>query len=322
MPVYVAPISWGLGDAVVSLPVVQFFIDRGDETHFVVRSHLQAGLVERIDGLAGAIDEKALDVEQFESTRSRTGKWLLNLREHPIQTNYWWGSLEFERDYTNHKINDILKIICHDAGIEPKFDRLVPLNCFWKKGMKRTIAFVPGSDGTHKHWRTESWVRLAQMLSEGGWNIIGLGEPEHCEAVRELIDAGLPWQQTATVGDAVDVLSSCAAAVGVDTGLTHIAVQQGTPTVALYKRNSIYYRPYSHALIIEAEPCAESCREKFLARAINKITSFTPDFEHKPWTCEVPEAERCMSTITPEAVFSKVEQAVASNGRNRLIPNA
>ena len=34
----------------------------------------------------------------------------------------------------------------------------------------------------------------------------------------------------ATPGDAVDVLSACRAVVGVDTGLTHIAAQQGTPT--------------------------------------------------------------------------------------------
>ena len=41
---------------------------------------------------------------------------------------------------------------------------------------------------------------------------------------------GVPEVVAPTPGEAVDVLSSCRAVVGVDTGLTHIAVQQGTPT--------------------------------------------------------------------------------------------
>jgi ADP-heptose:LPS heptosyltransferase len=170
------------------------------------------------------------------------------------------------------------------------------------------IAFIPGSDGTHKHWRTESWRRLAQMLSERGWNIVVLGEPERCGAVQELIDTGLRWRQTATIGDAVDILSCCSAAIGVDTGLTHIAAQQSTPTVALYKQGSIYYRPYPHTRSIESQPCAEPCSKKFLSRAINKITSFGTEFDPQPWTCEIPSAERCMSTITPDEVLSSLEQ--------------
>ena len=53
--VYVAPISFGLGDLVVSLPVVQALITQarrtGGETWLVARSSAQTKLAERIEGL-------------------------------------------------------------------------------------------------------------------------------------------------------------------------------------------------------------------------------------------------------------------------------
>ena len=58
--VYVAPVSFGLGDLVVSLPAIQALIERGrhrgEETWLVSRSAAQARLAERIAGLTGSVD--------------------------------------------------------------------------------------------------------------------------------------------------------------------------------------------------------------------------------------------------------------------------
>ena len=63
--VYVAPISFGLGDLVVSLPVVQALIAQaqqvGDDTWLVARSSAQTKLAERIEGLAGWVEEDTFD---------------------------------------------------------------------------------------------------------------------------------------------------------------------------------------------------------------------------------------------------------------------
>ena len=59
-----APVSFGLGDLVVSLPAVQALIGEpgaGDETWLVARSPVQAALAERIDGLTGCVAEDAFD---------------------------------------------------------------------------------------------------------------------------------------------------------------------------------------------------------------------------------------------------------------------
>jgi hypothetical protein len=59
--VYVAPISFGLGDLVVSLPAIQALIAQGrhddTETWLVTRSDTQARLAGRIAGLTGWVDE-------------------------------------------------------------------------------------------------------------------------------------------------------------------------------------------------------------------------------------------------------------------------
>jgi hypothetical protein len=85
MAVYVAPISSGLGDLIVSLPVVQALIDSGEETYLVCRSARQQGFSERIRGLAGELNEEEIDLIKF-----KEGDRYVNLRDHPLQKNYIW----------------------------------------------------------------------------------------------------------------------------------------------------------------------------------------------------------------------------------------
>ena len=39
--------------------------------------------------------------------------------------------------------------------------------------------------------------------------------------------------------------------IGIDTGLTHIAVQQGTPTVTICRAAAVYFRPWPHARAVD-----------------------------------------------------------------------
>ena len=54
---YLAPLSNGIGDLIVSLPVVQGLIDSGYETYLITRSNMQEELVDRIEGLSGSVSE-------------------------------------------------------------------------------------------------------------------------------------------------------------------------------------------------------------------------------------------------------------------------
>jgi hypothetical protein len=119
----VAPVSFGLGDLVVSLPVVQAAVRAGErsrtEVWLVARSTTQAALAERIAGLAGT-------VAGGDVTVGRTDE-LLDLRDHPLQRDFWWGSAEFDAAYGCLSINEIVARIGADLGIVGDFSAPAPL---------------------------------------------------------------------------------------------------------------------------------------------------------------------------------------------------
>lgn len=289
---YIAPISWGLGDLVVSLPAVQHLIDSGRATTLVTRHEMQRQLALCIDGLAGIMSE-----EELNATGLPKDATYYNLREHPIQRDYWWGNTEFDRDYPGYKINDILTTICNDMDLAANFDKLTKLEFRCLKEVENTVIFLPASDGTYKCWPKDNWLSIDKFLSAQGLKTALLGKPEHSGAVRELIDSGIQWLHTPMIEDALNLLSSCRFVIGVDTGLMHLAVHQGIRTISLYRPHPIYVRKQAHNFALIADSCHLQCIEKSLSTSNNELTdmsSFTP----RTWTCEIDLADRCMSSIS------------------------
>ena len=55
------------------------------------------------------------------------------------------------------------------------------------------------------------------------------------------------------------MLSSCQAVVGIDTGLTHIAAQQATPTVTVSRDPDVFFRPWAHTRAVLGSRCVDDC---------------------------------------------------------------
>ena len=85
----------------------------------MARSHSQAALAERISGLAGTVAEGDLAIGPPEA--------LVDLRDHPLQRDYWWGSPEFAAAYGTLSINEIIARIGADLGVVGDFSAPVPL---------------------------------------------------------------------------------------------------------------------------------------------------------------------------------------------------
>ncbi len=295
---FISPVSWGLGDLIVSLPAVQGLIAGGDRTWLVSRSDLQVGLAERIPGLAGTVAEAEL------STRFKPNTDIYyNLRQHPIQTNYWWGSPEFARDFDGYRINDILELVCRDLRIPADFRMLVPLACRLRPELSGTIVFLPGSDGSYKCWPREHWLTLRDALRRQQMDCVIIGQPDKSKEVSALVESGMSWLPTPSLTDALDVLSSSRAVVGVDTGLMHLAVHQGRPTIALFRQDPIYRRDYTHAAALIGSPCTHECINRSLTCTNNGLTELS-GWTPTTWSCAVSGAERCMAGITPDRVLS------------------
>lgn len=101
-------------------------------------------------------------------------------------------------------------------------------------------SYIVGLHGTSrdsKLWPTQHWVALAQSLSDRG---ISLLLPWHSDAERARADMISAQAAQALVlpklslTELAAVLSGAKAAVGVDTGLSHLAVALKVPTLAIY----------------------------------------------------------------------------------------
>jgi hypothetical protein len=299
--VYVAPVSFGLGDLVVSLPAVQALIDearRGQgEVWLVARSTAQGALAERIEGLTGWVAEDAFD-------RSAGGDRFVDLRDHPLQRDYWWGSAEFEAAFGQLSINDILARICTDFAIDADFTRPQPLAARPRPELGSTVLLVADSDGPTKRWPADRWAAVAARVRDIG---LGVRVVTRDEVPAELDAAGIDAAPAPTPGDAVDVLGAARAVVGVDTGLTHIAAQQGTPTVTISRANAVYFRPWPHTRLVRAEPCDDVCLAVENEYAYNDRVDLR-GFQWQPRSC--PVDGRCLESLAPDDVIAALEQVL------------
>jgi hypothetical protein len=295
---YVAPISHGLGDLVVSVPVIQAAIAAGagcgDETWLVARSPSQAALAGRIAGLGGCVAEEDLPSSSGDLR-------LVDLRDHPLQRDYWWGSRRFEAAYGPLDINQILARIAADFGIAADFTRPRPLEWRHRPSLCRTVLLVAETDGPAKAWSAEKWSSLATQLG-ARFDVRYVTRSGPSGPLR---GSGIGDVRAPSPGAAVDALSSCQAVIGVDTGLTHIAVQQGTPTVMICRRNSVFFRPWSHARALRGTACDDACLAADEAASYNDRVSLR-GFDWKPRQC--PVGGRCLSELAPQQAMALLDE--------------
>ena len=106
------------------------------------------------------------------------------------------------------------------------------------KDNEDVVALVPATTRRHKHWVEDRWAHVADAMSGMGLVPVFLGGPNDID----LVEAIRGKTKTRTMSLAGKTTLKVAAAlterarltVAVDTGLMHISVAVGTPTVALY----------------------------------------------------------------------------------------
>jgi ADP-heptose:LPS heptosyltransferase len=304
--VYVAPISFGLGDLVVSLPAIQALIaqgrDHGVDTWLVARSVAQARLADRIAGLSGSVDEESFDRDDHDGR-------FVDLRDHPLQRDWWWGSAEFEDAFGTLSINDILSRICADFGIPADFTRPIPLAALPRPELSSCVILVSESDGASKQWSVDRWGSLADGLSARGLDMRLVTRNQAAPEMRAL---GIAEARAPSPASALDVLGAARAVVGIDTGLTHLAVQQGTPTVAICRAPAVYFRPWLHAGAVVGDPCDDACIAAEKEYAYNDRVDLR-GFRWQPRMC--PAAGRCLDSVQPEDVLAALERALRHDSR-------
>jgi ADP-heptose:LPS heptosyltransferase len=306
---FIAPIGSGLGDVIVTLPLIFALIQRG-ETYLVARSPRQEGMTNAIGGLAGTVREPSL------SQTVRPGNDVyVNLRTHKLQTDYVWGGLSFARDYPNYRVEDILKVMAQDWQIDACWFETKKLAFTHMPAFSETIILVPGTTTISKTWPVEHWTQIVTELSQLGAPFMVLGEPDRSSVVAELIELGMPWIATERIQDAIDIISSAKAVLSVDTGLHHIAVSQGIPTVAFYQGYPLYYRERPNCFPIFSKLCPSTCLQDLECAAPNAKLEYSEFawFDGTFGKCLAAPGTSCMDSIEPQAVLSRLAEAAGLN---------
>jgi heptosyltransferase-1 len=222
---------------------------------------------------------------------------LVDLRDHPLQRDYWWGTPEFAAAYGALTINEIIARIGADLGVVGDFSAPVPLESRDRPDAEGLVLFVADSDGTAKRWAPDRWVELAALVRRRDLEVAVVTRDHGGSA---LVEAGITRLVAPTPADAVDVLSSCRAVVGVDTGLTHIAAQQGTPTVTLSRLPAVYFRDWDHTRLVAGSFCHPVCQQAETDYAYNQRIQVGRE-RPAPRRCRA--AVGCLDSIGPDSVL-------------------
>ena len=99
------------------------------------------------------------------------------------------------------------------------------------------IAFIHGSSRQDKTWPLKSWVELGQRLAATGYRVMLVHGNDKELATSQAIAAQLANSivlPLLSLDGLTQELEQCAGAIGVDSGVSHIAVALGLPHVQIY----------------------------------------------------------------------------------------
>lgn len=167
------------------------------------------------------------------------------------------------------------------------------------------IHLSPNASHALKEWPLDNWRALAPRLAEStGRTLVATGDGSARERGRlETLARAFPASRMLTLPDRLPlerlaaVLERCVLHVGADSGVTHLAMAVGTPTVTVYREYNgrVEWTPPGpeHRQLVAACDCVRSLRDD----------------------CVRQQKALCLGSILPESVLERcVEQVRRSAG--------
>lgn len=129
------------------------------------------------------------------------------------------------------------------------------------------VVICPFTTRPQKHWLEDQWQMLIQRLqAEFGWPVLMLGGPADQDAAARIAAGAIPVHDLAgrtRLPEAAALIAQATLVIGVDTGLTHMGVALGRPTVALFGSTCPYLDPGSAmAVVIYKDLSCSPCRRR------------------------------------------------------------
>ena len=166
--------------------------------------------------------------------------------------------------------------------------------------LRRLVILHPGAGAPVKLWTSSNFAHIGDVLArKHNVQIILTGSAsEFCllKEIESMIEVPVRILSGANLGQLAALLHRCSLAIGVDTGIMHLAVAMGTPTVHLYGPVSdVSFGPWGerdkHIVVKSDMPCMPCNRLDY--------------------TIDELEAHPCVRAIPAEAVLAAAEKLLA-----------
>jgi heptosyltransferase-1 len=127
------------------------------------------------------------------------------------------------------------------------------------------VVIAPFTTRPQKHWTHAHWRALIEQLVDTGHRVACLGGPADREEATALLEGltVMNWVGAYPLGVSAGLVKQSSGVIGVDTGLTHMGIAAGVPTLALFGSTCPYLetgrdnvRVIYHGL--ECAPCRRS----------------------------------------------------------------
>ncbi len=163
----------------------------------------------------------------------------------------------------------------------------------------RHIVIAPFSNSDIRDWPAPHYRALiARLVADRDGLVHVVGEPGQAIRAREIVR---PFDSARVIndcgrsvwGDVVNLIQSAACVIGNNSGIAHLAVFEGVPTVCVFggAHQRLEWRPIgSHAVTLSRAIACSPCH-----------------FHH---AAHCPYGLACLEQITPDAVFETVSRLV------------
>ena len=129
---------------------------------------------------------------------------------------------------------------------------------------ERVLVFVHGTSRDDKLWPEDHWIELGRRLIAQGWRIAlphaGAVELERAQRLQAALGEAVEVWPAMRLDALVDRLGATQGVIGVDSGLSHIAVALGLPHVQIYnfptawRTGPLAEHGHAHQTSVQAEP--------------------------------------------------------------------
>ncbi len=156
----------------------------------------------------------------------------------------WVADVAIEMQPHMHAVQRSRELVARALGysIDPRPDfglNVLPAQSIRLQCAIKNVAFVHGTSRADKEWPIQHWVELGGRLTALGYRIVlihgNAKEQATSQAIGQQLGTanGVVWPLMA-LDELPRQLAQCAGVIGVDSGVSHIAVALGLPHVQIY----------------------------------------------------------------------------------------